>query len=255
MIPSEPLTCLLLPHEDGDGPENMARDEALLELVAAAPDAAAFRTYGWTEPTLSLGYFQSIGEVESDPRWRPVPVVRRPTGGGAIWHDRELTYALAVPRSSPLSRQGVALYRAVHGAIAGLLSGFGLDARRRGGDALPPGGVRPRPFLCFTDLDPEDIVSGPVKLVGSAQRRRSGAILQHGSVLLVCSDRAPELPGASDVGAVPGDPAVWADLLRRRLPEALGFRSEPARWSASVRARAREIEAMVYRNPGWTRRR
>jgi lipoate-protein ligase A len=100
-----PLTCRLLPHSNADGPVNMARDEAMLDHVSRYPEAAAFRTYGWTEPTLSLGYFQSVADLDSDPRWRTVPVVRRPTGGGAIWHDHEITYALAVPRTHPLSHR------------------------------------------------------------------------------------------------------------------------------------------------------
>ena len=99
----------------------MALDEAMLEAVAR-DEAAYLRFYGWTVPTLSLGYFQRMAEVRADPRWRRRPIVRRPTGGGAIWHHHELTYALAVPAGSPLVRPNTALYRAVHGAIARVLA-------------------------------------------------------------------------------------------------------------------------------------
>src|SRR5689334_9170111 len=81
------MHCRLLPHEVRSGPANMALDEALLDAVDAEPSSAVLRTYGWSEPTLSLGYFQAIAEAEADPRWRDVPIVRRPSGGGALWHD------------------------------------------------------------------------------------------------------------------------------------------------------------------------
>ena len=253
MKPTSTQICRLLPHAVADGPANMARDEAMLDLVTKGPEAAAFRTYGWTEPTLSLGYFQYVGEAESDPRWRNVPLVRRPTGGGAIWHDQEITYALAVPGAHPLSRRSGELYLAVHEAIADLLSGFGLDTRRRG-RGTGAGQLR-RPFLCFTDQDPEDIVVGSMKIVGSAQRRRAGAILQHGSVLLTASSQTPELAGAADLASVPEDLLVWSNLLRQRLPEALGFRARDEDWAGEMIDRARELEISVYRDPSWTRRR
>jgi lipoate-protein ligase A len=251
-----PLPCLVLPHDVADGPANMARDEALLQLVqdeaASGREVAALRTYGWAVPTLSLGYFQPIAAVESDPRWRGVPVVRRPTGGGAIWHDREVTYALAVPRGHPLARRSADLYRAVHEAIAGLLRERGVDALRRG-DA--PAGEAARPFLCFADRDPNDVVIGPHKVVGSAQRRRHGAVLQHGSVLLGRSPAAPELPGVNDLTGLALDPAGWSEALRRRIPEALGFAARPAAWPERFLGPALDFGRSVYDSPAWTRRR
>ena len=175
----------------------MALDEALLDTVAEDPSFALLRTYGWTEPTLSLGYFQPIAQAEADPRWHGVPVVRRPTGGGAIWHHHELTYALVVPAAHPLARPAAALYHAVHSALAALLRRHGVDTAPRG--AAPPSPSAPRPFLCFADRDPEDLVCQGAKIVGSAQRRRSGAILQHGSMLLRHSSFTPEFPGVGDL--------------------------------------------------------
>jgi lipoyl(octanoyl) transferase len=231
----------------------MARDEALLELVAADPAAAAFRTYGWTEPTLSLGYFQSIAEVEASPRWRSLPVVRRPTGGGALLHDQEVTYAIVLPRRHALYRQAGAMYAVVHAAILDLLAEQGIAARRRG-DSEPREG-RPRPFLCFADRDPEDVVSGPTKLVGSAQRRRSGAVLQHGSVLLRASPITPELSGAAELGMPIDDPADWAAQFEQQILEALGLVPMSTSWDEPLLQRADEIERSVYRADSWTRRR
>ena len=105
--------CRILPHDRGDGPSNMAMDEALLDSVADDPTMAVVRTYEWSMPTLSLGYFQKMEEVAADPRWASVPIVRRPTGGGALWHDREVTYAVVVPSAHPASRPSRSLYRNV----------------------------------------------------------------------------------------------------------------------------------------------
>src|SRR6516162_5688804 len=116
--PEMPTICRQLPHEQGDGPTNMALDEALLNSVAADPSMAVMRTYEWSVPTLSLGYFQSMEEVDSDPRWSSVPIVRRPSGGGALWHDLEVTYAVVVPGDHPATRPSRSLYRTIHQAIA-----------------------------------------------------------------------------------------------------------------------------------------
>jgi lipoate-protein ligase A len=250
----EAAVCRVFPHHVTDGPHNMARDEALLELVASDPGAAAFRTYGWAVPTLSLGYFQAIAQAEADPRWRNVPLVRRPTGGGAIWHDREITYALAIPRSHPLARQSGDLYRVVHEAIAELLRDLGVVARRRDAERTGQAGA-PRPFLCFLDRDPEDLIVGPAKVVGSAQRRRSGTILQHGSVLLSRSSRTPELPGVGDLAASPAEAPPWAVWLEHKIPLSLGCRPEPVTWDGPTLDRAEELASSIYSSPAWTHRR
>ncbi len=247
------IPCLILPHESADGPGNMALDEALLDAAVGDPRATLLRTYQWSAPTLSLGYFQAVSGAESDPRWRGVPLVRRPTGGGAILHHHEVTYALVVPREHPLARRSAALYQAVHAALAELLRAHGVAAGPRGGF---PGSVsRIRPFLCFTDQDPEDIIADGIKIVGSAQRRRSGAVLQHGSLLLKRSDLTPELPGAGDLAPIPADVQTWTSLIHRRIPEALGLLPEPRDIAPQIREHARRREEEVYRDPAWTRKR
>jgi lipoate-protein ligase A len=248
-------TGLVLPYRVGDGPANMALDEAMLE-AAAREGSAYLRFYGWAEPTLSLGYFQRLAEVRSDPRWEGRPIVRRPTGGGAIWHHHELTYAIAIPPHSPLVRPNTALYRAVHGAIAAVLADRGIPARRRGEPSTLhlPASTRPdnRPLLCFTGCDPEDIVWEGHKLVGSAQRRRGGAVLQHGSILLARSPGVPELLGVCDVAELSPSPEEWEVSFRLGLIEALGLEPVDAGVPGPLRARASELERSVYRDPAWT---
>lgn len=248
------MICRVLPHIIAAGPANMALDEALLDCVSDEnPGEAVFRTYGWSEPTLSLGYFQSIAEVRAGSRWAGAALVRRPTGGGAIWHEHEVTYALVLPRTHPLGRRAADLYQAVHGAIAALLMEVGAAARRRGSPEIPGTEKNShRPFLCFTDHDPEDIVVDGIKLVGSAQRRRPGAILQHGSVLLARAEATPELPGLAELVA-PADPGTdWPARLQQSVPTALGLVPRPGALKAAEQARALELERRVYREPSWT---
>jgi lipoate-protein ligase A len=244
--------CRVLPYENADGPANMALDEALLDVVAGGAQTAYLRTYGWTIPTLSLGYFQRLAEARSDPRWLDVELVRRLTGGGSIWHHHELTYALVVPGVHPLSHPNTKLYRAVHLAIADTLASLGVHADRRGDTDLQTLDKRKRPLLCFTDPNPEDIVTRGIKIVGSAQRRRAGAVLQHGSVLLARSCYTPELPGVCDTADVHAEPRDWSDRLLASIPRALGLHPLAISVPNEVRERASELERTVYRSPAWT---
>ena len=247
------MRCRIFAYQSADGPANMALDEALLDTVAEDPSFALLRTYGWTEPTLSLGYFQPIAQADADPRWHGVPVVRRPTGGGAIWHHHELTYALVVPAAHPLARPAAALYHAVHSALAALLRRHGVDTAARG--AAPPSLSAARPFLCFADRDPEDLVCQGAKIVGSAQRRRSGAILQHGSMLLRHSSFTPEFPGLGDLAPGSTDARYWSELVGAELCGALGLVPAIEEIPALLRQRGFHREREVYRNHAWNRRR
>lgn len=230
-----------------DGPTQMAIDEALLE--AAETGQAGIRTYVWPRPTLSLGYFQESAWIDREPRWQGVPWVRRPTGGGALWHDREITYAVALPREHPLTQRHVALYEAIHDAIADRLNRIGLQAGRRGPSADPN---RVKPFLCFEDRDPSDVVSGPTKIVGSAQRRRSGAILQHGAVLIGRSPTTPELPGLLDLK--PDATAFDADWLEAAILEACGLEPIEVGWDAIPDDRLGRLRDR-HQDPAWLRKR
>jgi len=257
---SSGISCRVLSYEAADGPGNMAFDEALLDWVAGGEDSAFLRTYGWTVPTLSLGYFQSLAEARADTRWASVPVVRRPTGGGAIWHEHELTYALVVPVEHPMARSRTDLYRVVHAVFAEVLRNCGAGGNGEPGVGNSSVGIAPqqtehkRPLLCFTDRNPHDIVIGGFKVVGSAQRRRAGAVLQHGSLLLDLSDRTPELRGVRNVADIPLGLREWSDQLLERIPGALGLRSFAVPVPGAVRDRARKLAETIYRKSDWTAR-
>jgi lipoyl(octanoyl) transferase len=245
--------CHVYPYEIADGPANMALDEVLLDVVSApGKPGAVLRTYGWSEPTLSLGYFQRVAQVRGDSRFGTVAMVRRPTGGGAIWHHHELTYALAVPREHPLAQPSTQLYRAVHAAIMCGLVGFGVRADRRG-EVFPPGDCeRIRPLLCFTDRSPDDILFEGTKVVGSAQRRREGAVLQQGSLLLARSCQTPELAGLCDVADLSADPREWSDRVAGWIGNAVCRHCVAVRVPEEIRAIAKEREVSRYRDPAWT---
>ncbi|MGO9469957.1 MAG: biotin/lipoate A/B protein ligase family protein [Isosphaeraceae bacterium] len=251
------ISCRVLAYEVTDGPGNMALDEALLDWVAGGENSAFLRTYGWTVPTLSLGYFQNLADAQAESRWASVPIVRRPTGGGAIWHEHELTYALVVPAEHPMARSRNDLYRIVHAVFAEFLRNLGAVSDGGAGAGNSTVGIGPkqtehkRPLLCFTDRNPHDIVIGGFKVVGSAQRRRAGAVLQHGSLLLDRSDRTPELRGVRNVADIPLGPREWADHLVERIPIALGLRSIAAPLPDALRDRARQLAETKYRNPAW----
>jgi lipoate-protein ligase A len=256
----------ILPHEAASGAANMALDEALLEEVASDPSHAYIRTYEWSTPTLSLGYFQRIADAESDPRFREVPIVRRATGGGALWHDLEITYSVVIPAQHPLSRRAQELYRAIHWTIGRVIEERGIEVARRGDKSIvldqsisraKTFTTAARPFLCFADRDPEDLVSHEIKIVGSAQRRRVGAVLQHGSVLLSRSTVTPELPGISDLLERPEaeSPSSWSIPIVESIARTLDLLNEAVEIPERIRQRAQELEKSIYSNDGWTRRR
>jgi lipoate-protein ligase A len=163
------------------GAENMARDLALLER-AISGEGPFLRVYGWARPTLSLGYFQreeDVAEAGAAARLG-VDLARRFTGGGAILHHQELTFAVALPASHPWARLGVnESYLEITRPLLTLLQSRGVDVRFRG-DVLPD----VKAANCFAGSACPDLVVGGRKLFGSAQRRREGAVLQHGSLLL-----------------------------------------------------------------------
>jgi lipoate-protein ligase A len=250
------MICRVLPFETCDGPGNMALDEALLDAVADDPSHAIARTYGWTEPTLSLGYFQAILEAEADPRWNNVAIVRRPTGGGALWHEHEVTYAVVIPAAHPLARPSEKLYQAIHAAVVERLRRRGFDTALRGDITAGVDFPNLRPFLCFTDRDRADIVDkGVMKVMGSAQRRRRGAVLQHGSLLIHASETTPELGGLLGPRAGAFSTIEWSRLLESAITDALGLDGNAGRLDARALERAAELREQVYTREAWTRRR
>ncbi len=181
------------------------------ELLREAVDSgqSTLRFYEWETPTISLGYFQKDA-VGIPPSLQALPIVRRLSGGGAILHDQELTYSIAVARHHKWAQEPSTIYYRIHRAIIKCLGDCGLNCDLRGDTSSDPS---KRSFLCFNRSDPNDIVVGANKIVGSAQRRRKGCILQHGSILLRCSKWTPDFPGILDLGCSQTKTVNLAELI------------------------------------------
>jgi lipoate-protein ligase A len=234
------------------GAWNMAVDEALLE-AAAADGLCALRFYRWEAPTLSLGYFQTYDERWQHAASRHCAVVRRASGGGAILHDRELTYSLAVPDRHPMAIDRLGLYRSVHTALIEALAEWAIEAKMVERPAEPSTGdaALRQPFLCFQRRSPGDVVIGETKVAGSAQRRCRGAVLQHGSVLLARSVAAPELAGIEELTGkgLPADELIAA--WREKLAKTHGISWQGGELGETERSRAASLVVEKYACPAW----
>ncbi len=227
-----PLTTwrlLLSPFADGS--TNMAVDEAILMAVAEGRAPPTLRFFGWVPPCLSLGYAQPIGDVDGERlRARGWDLVRRPTGGRAILHTDELTYSVIAPMSEPRVLGGVIeSYRQLS---AGLLRGLellSLSVRADKEHAPNPNSQIPNPNnpVCFEAPSNYEITANGKKLLGSAQVRKRGVVLQHGTLPLI------------------GDLARICDALRLESGEAR------ERAKARVHARATTLAEASGREVSW----
>jgi lipoate-protein ligase A len=235
-----------------DGAWQMAVDEVLLQS-AAGSQSASLRFYQWSEPTLSLGYFQGYAERELHAASRNCPLVRRQTGGGAIVHDRELTYSLALPGEVARRRRGEDWYDLVHAALIRAMARLNITAGIRGDQASPA--AEDRAFLCFQRQARCDVLCGSAKVCGSAQRRRAKAVLQHGSLLLARSTWAPELPGLLELSGFQPPVEQLIALWGEELELAMGLDLRPDRLSTGELRSAETLVSEKYRHDSWNRRR
>ena len=228
----------------------MAADECLLE-AASADGLRAVRLYRWSEPTVSLGYVQDEDEFQAEGRFSDLAAVRRLSGGGAILHHLELTYSLVLPPGDPLVADPTRLYSLVHDAILDVLRAAGVEAAMRGEDRK----LSAEPFLCFIRGDRHDIVFEGHKIVGSAQRRRRGAVLQHGSLLLDTSPHATELPGINDLSDAERVTSEIGQTLGQSIARQLGTVETFADWPGGFSDRISELKEQQYSRLDWGRRR
>ncbi len=166
------------------GRDNMDRDLEIMGEVAGGSCPPTLRLYRWDPPALSLGYFQDENEVADVAACRQagIDLVRRPTGGRAVLHYEELTYSIIVPEMHPFIDRGSVLdaYRSIS---RGLVTAFNLAGITA---SLSPGNGREAglaPGSCFDTPSAYEIQVDGKKVVGSAQLRRDGILLQHGAIL------------------------------------------------------------------------
>ena len=216
---SAPL--LLFPTQWGDRYWNMAFDEAMWRWVAAARTPAVGRLYRWSDrPVVSIGYFQPTRDLERIACAQRLAFVRRPTGGGAIVHDAELTFAVAVPLGSPLAAR-VFIRRLREQVVVGLRA-RGLPACVAAVDGDPAAA------LCLRRPEPAAVTVEGQRVLAMAQRRNAHALLVHGILdqrvgltgqdaeTLLGAALARACGGAVALGTPPAEITALADALLRQ---------------------------------------
>jgi lipoate-protein ligase A len=263
-----PSSWRLLNTADHDGATNMAIDEAILRGVADSSSPPTLRFFGWLPACLSLGQAQPASDVDFEAcQALGVDVVRRPTGGRAILHVDELTYSVAAREDEPRVRGGIveSYRRLSEGLLAGLLR-MGLPVRQV---ERPDDHDRDQGPVCFEAPSNYEIVFDGHKLVGSAQVRRNGALLQHGSLPLagdiarICgvlsSKPDPERVRARAITVERTIGRVMSyETAARHMAEgfasALKLRLEPGDLTRQERAWADELRRDKYAADAWTHR-
>lgn len=260
--------------------ENMAVDEAVLIAHSKGLVPPTVRFFGWNPPTLSIGYFQKVADVDFDSlRQNGLGFVRRPTGGRAVLHDRELTYSIVVSESHPQMPSSVnESYRVLS---MGLVEGFrqlGLSAdmvslatedEKRKYESLGSA-------ACFDSPSWYELVVEGKKVTGSAQMRQSGVILQHGSILLdldvdllfsvlrFSSEKLRErmkngfLGKAVSIKQITGHDLTFQEAetaFRKGFEMGLGIRLEPSELTEEELQSVRELVETKYGATDWNEKR
>jgi lipoate-protein ligase A len=174
---------LVIDDQPRSGAANMAIDQAIAEAAAAGDSLPTLRFYQWQPPAVSLGRHQPQAEIDHDAvAARGYEIVRRPTGGRAILHTDEWTYSVAAPQHEARLAGGVMdAYLNISNALLAGLQRLGVQAHKA------PASVRAGSDVsaaCFEVPSAYEITAGGRKLIGSAQSRRAGYVLQHGSLPL-----------------------------------------------------------------------
>ena len=245
----------------------MAVDEALLQCMADGDDPV-LRLYGFAPPCVSLGRFQAAADLGDDGLRRRdgVGLVRRPTGGRAVLHDDEVTYAVVLGRHhlQPFGKR--AAYRASAEILLRLLPALGIQG------TVQPGTAEAAPRApdpdCFRSTAEYEITAGRKKLVGSAQTTTRDAALQHGTIPLSAAytriarylrarpEATPVQLSATSVAQETASRRGYEEALQL-LASAAAARLQVRRseLSAAEARLARELEETRYACPRWTRSR
>ncbi|MBI3448427.1 MAG: lipoate--protein ligase family protein [Acidobacteria bacterium] len=264
-------TWRLIEDPPADGFRNMGVDEALLESCdAGAPGFPVLRLYGFSPPCLSIGFSQELDRAADLAACRDagLDVVRRPTGGRAVLHDDEITYAV-------IGRRGDAPFDGslldAYGVVAqGLLAGFArLGVRASIAEQARDGDSHRESAICFSRPSRHEIVASGAKVVGSSSARRRGAFLQHGSIprrfdraLLTratggerAGEKVPDVPGLARLAGRDVTLPEIAAALGRGFEQALGVRCLPGSLSPAEAGRGEWLRAHRYLTSAWTGRR
>lgn len=234
-------------------------DEALLLTHTAGLSPPTLRLYAWETPTLSLGLLQPFN-AEWACRCRRLggALVRRPSGGGAVWHHHELTYAVVVDgRCCPLGSSVLATYRWLERGLRAALHRLGIEP-----DPPFDATVSAPAAFCFARLTGADLAVQGRKLCGSAQARRQGVLLQHGTIPLRWNlDAVTALFGEPFVTALTSLEQLLgrsvrfsevADAVAVGFEQALGIALVPGALTPTEKALAELLVKAKYATPAWT---
>jgi len=234
------------------GAENMALDHALLE-AADRTGRAFLRLYRFAPPCLSFGRNEPARERYDAAAIARLglDVVRRPTGGRAVWHEHEVTYAVAAPLATFGGLR--AAYHAIHARLAAALHTLGVAATLAPDRPRPPGS----PGSCFATPVGGEVLIGGRKVVGSAQVREGHAFLQHGSILLDGSQDVIRAVSRKPQGASAA--TTLSEELGRRVTWDEVVEAVVGAWGDDVipAAPCRPLppSAAFFADPAWTWRR
>lgn len=241
------------------GPRNMAIDQALLD--AAERGLGVLRLYRWDPACLSFGRNEPALRRYDRSRIEALglSVVRRPTGGRAVWHADELTYAIACPADWFGDLRSA--YRRIHEMLAEAVATLGLVPRL----AAAPAAAQPVDAgACFAAPAGGEVLVGGKKVVGSAQVRQGSALLQHGSVLLggtqeqvaAVSRGFPAPSGETSLGAALGRPVTFA-VMAAAIAATLGapFDADPAPADLAAVLDSAAAHELQFSSDSWTWRR
>lgn len=259
------------------GDWNMAIDEATLEAMGRSEVLPTLRLYGWKPACLSIGYAQPFSDVDNEQLeshgWE---IVRRVTGGRAILHIDELTYAVTGPQDEPRLAGGVLeSYRRLSQALLAAIQKLGLPAEAFPQPQSPGANNRPNKPVCFEVPSNYEITVHGKKLIGSAQARKKDGVLQHGTLPLfgdltritqalsfpddVKRNAAAErmLSRAINFENALNRVVSWeeaAEAFIIAFEETLDLQFEPADLTPTELARAEELVKEKYAHPNWTKR-
>ncbi|NOR88854.1 MAG: octanoyltransferase [Anaerolineales bacterium] len=265
----------LIQSPPASGVWNMALDEAILEAVGRGESLPTLRFYAWAPPCISLGVAQPVRDVDlkrlRTKRW---DLVRRSTGGRAILHTDELTYAVIAPIDNPHLAGGVLeSYRHLSAGLVAGLQHMGMSVAIESEKRLTEE-ERGNP-VCFQAPSAYEITVGQRKLIGSAQVRRRFGILQHGTLPLkgditrICevlqfgseeerTSTADALRSrAATVEDLLGNPLSWemaAQAMSAGFHQALDLQLESGDPSPAELTRAEELQGEHFANTQWTER-
>ena len=252
------------------GAMNMALDEALLRAVANGTSLPILRFYRWQPATVTLGYAQSVdADIDREVcRRAGLDIVRRSTGGRAVLHDQEVTYAVIAPTLPGLFSGSVLdSYRVISEILQRALQALGLSATLVPGK--PRGGQRALSrAVCFSAPAQYELLIDGRKVAGSAQKRHGQAFLQHGSIPLemdlpllgrvLKADLNTETAGSLDKVGWLNDwaesPLTIADVeasIMTAFAEALPLAWQDSVPTAEERDMANRLYHEKYGNPAW----